>query len=282
MAGSVAGVARVLELNCFPVKGCAGVAVPDAVVTPAGLAGDRSFLVTGVDGVFRSQRKDPRLAVVRPELSGTGEVLTLRAEGFEPVAVAVDTEGPRRDVQMFGDPYRAIDQGEQAAEWLSEVLGAPSRLVRVPPEHTRVTDGLTPGTSGFADSSAIHLLSVASLTGLNARILGTGSAAVPMARFRANIVVEGWDLPHVEDGLRRVRIGDVELGYTKPAIRCVVTTVDQVSGVKEGPEPLRSLAGYRRTTQGGVAFGVKFAVTRVGKLSVGDELSVLEWGEPEV
>ncbi|MCK2238778.1 MULTISPECIES: MOSC N-terminal beta barrel domain-containing protein [unclassified Crossiella] len=275
-------MARVLELNYFPIKGCAGVSVPDALVNPAGLSYDRSFMVVSPEGVFRSQRRDPRLALVCPQVLGGGEVLRLSAEGFESVDVVVDAVGPRRPVEMFGDPYRAIDQGEVAAAWLSAVVGDPCRLVRVPPEHDRATDGLTPGTSGFADSSAVHLLSVDSLAGLNERMVAAGAVALPMARFRPNIVVDGWADPHAEDGLRRLRIGDVELGYTKLAIRCAVTTVDQESGVKRGPEPLRSLAKYRRAAQGGVAFGVKFAVLRSGKLSVGDELSVLEWGASEL
>ncbi|WHT15750.1 MOSC domain-containing protein [Crossiella sp. CA-258035] len=275
-------MARVLELNYFPIKGCAGVSAADVSVTPAGLAFDRSFMVVSPEGVFRSQRRDPRLALVRPSVLGGGEVLRLAAEGFEPVEFEVAATGQGRPVEMFGDPYRGIDQGEVAAAWLSAVVGDPCRLVRVPADHDRVTDGLTPGTSGFADSSAVHLLSAASLAGLNERMVAAGAVALPMARFRPNIVVDGWDGPHVEDGLRRLRVGDVELGYTKLAIRCAVTTVDQESGVKRGPEPLRSLAKYRRAAQGGVAFGVKFAVTRVGKVSVGDEVSVLEWGVSEL
>ncbi|MBP2471362.1 uncharacterized protein YcbX [Crossiella equi] len=275
-------MAKVVELTCFPVKGCAGASVADALVGPAGLAGDRSFMVTDETGVFRSQRRDPRLALVHPELRADGEQLVLRAEGFGSVEVAVDVTGPRAEVLMFNNPYSAIDQGSEAAAWLSEVLGEQSRLVRVPPEHGRVTDGLTPGTSGFADSNAVHLLSLSSLAGLNERIVDAGAEALPVSRFRANLVVDGWDAPHVEDEVRRLRVGDVELGYAKLAIRCAVTTVDQVLGVKRGPEPLRSLAKYRRAALGGVAFGSKYAVLRGGKISVGDELDVLEWGASEL
>jgi uncharacterized protein YcbX len=49
-------VARVVELSYYPVKGCAGVSVDDAAVTLADLPHDRSFMVTGEEGVFRSQR----------------------------------------------------------------------------------------------------------------------------------------------------------------------------------------------------------------------------------
>lgn len=90
------------------------------------------------------------------------------------------------------------------------------------------------------------------------------------------------DEPHIEDRARRINAGDAELGYAKLAIRCVVTTVDQESGTKAGPEPLRTLVRYRRTAEGGVAFGAKFSVLRLGKLSVGDEVIVSSWGASEL
>ncbi|MEU7734355.1 MOSC domain-containing protein, partial [Streptomyces griseus] len=39
--------------------------------------------------------------------------------------------------------------------------------------------------------------------------------------------------------------------------------------------------GYRRAPGGGVVFGAKFFVVRPGKLSVGDEVDVAEWGDAE-
>nr|WP_312018570.1 MOSC N-terminal beta barrel domain-containing protein [Streptomyces sp. I05A-00742] len=280
MAGT-AGTATVVELWYYPVKGCAGTAVGEAVLTPAGPAHDRSFMVVDEEGVFRSQRKDPRLATIRPEVTADGALLTLRAPGADAVTVEVDTTAPRRGVELFGVPYRGIDQGGTAAAWLSDVLGAPSRLVRVPPEHDRVTDGRTPGTSGWADSSALHLLSRSSLTLLNTKLAERGLPPLPMNRFRPNVVIDGWDDPHTEDRLRHLTIGDTELAYTKLAVRCAVTMVAQESGAKAGPEPLRTLATYRRAAAGGVVFGTKFSVLRPGKLSLGDELTVGEWGEPE-
>ena len=122
------------------------------MLTPAGLAHDRSFMVINEDGVFRSQRRVPRMALIRPKISAGGERLTLRAPGVDVTHTDVDLTAARRDVELFGQPYQGIDQGDAVAGWLSGVLGAPSRLVRVPPEHDRVTDGETPGTSGYADS----------------------------------------------------------------------------------------------------------------------------------
>lgn len=265
--------ATITALTCYPVKGCAGVSTPHAVLTPAGLAHDRSFMVVDHKGAFRSQRRDPRLALIRPRVDADGARLALSAPGVDAVDVPVTLDAPRRGVRLFANHYQGIDQGDAAAAWLTRVLGKPSRLVRVPPEHDRVTDGETPGTSGYADSCPVHLISQSSLDLLNEQIAAHGGPPVSSDRFRPNIVVAGWVRPHTEDQVRRVTVGEAELRYAKVAIRCAVTTVDQESGVRGGPEPLRTLARYRRRADG-LAFGVKLAVTRPGRLALGDALIV--------
>ncbi|MEU4984577.1 MOSC N-terminal beta barrel domain-containing protein [Streptomyces sp. NPDC021969] len=289
-------MANVVDLIRYPVKGCAGTSMSEALLTPAGLAHDRSFMVISEHGIFRTQRRHPRLALIRPAVSTDGTRLTLDAADdagrFDTLCLDVTTSAPRRDVDLFGTAYQGIDQGDEAAAWLSDFLGTPSRLVRVPPEHNRIADGLTPGPSGYADSSAVHLLSRASLALLNRRMAERGAPILPMNRFRPNIVVdshEGHDsggapaaLPHAEDRARRISIGSAELGYAKLAVRCAVTLVDQEAGARRGPEPLRTLASYRRAASGGVVFGAKFSVITPGKLSVGDELVIQEWGDAEL
>lgn len=272
-------MAVVTELYTYPVKGCAAIPLAEARLTEAGLEHDRTFMVISADGQFRTQRRDRQLAVIQPDIGPDGTRLTLRAPGVEPLHVDVDVTAARRDVVLFGDSFRGIDQGEQAAGWLTVVLGTAARLVRVPPEHDRVEIGWINSTCGYADSGAVHLTSRASLAELNGR---TGGAGVPMSRFRPNIVIDGWDEPHREDEARRLTIGHGELGYLKLAIRCMVTMVDQESGTRGGLEPLRTLARYRRAAEGGVAFGVKLSVLRPGKLTRGDEVVVTAWGDTEL
>ncbi|MEV5576789.1 MOSC N-terminal beta barrel domain-containing protein [Spirillospora sp. NPDC052269] len=271
--------ALISELISYPVKGCAGVPLSETMVTDAGLAHDRSFMVVDEDGTFRSQRRDPLLALVRPDVDTGGGRLTLRAPGFDDLDIDVDLDAPRQGVELFGNSYRGIDQGDASAEWLSSVLGKASRLVRVPPEHDRIADGRTPGTSGYADSSPVHAISRATLDELNRRLPGP---PIPMSRFRPNIVIDGWDEPHQEDRAHRIVAGNAELAYAKLAIRCAVTLVDQERGEKAGPEPLRTLAAYRRAAAGGVAFGAKFSVLRTGKIAVGDALTVPTWTDSQL
>lgn len=61
-------MATVVEPICYPIKGRAGTPCDRALLTPAGLAHDRAFMVVDADGAFRTRRRDPRLAPIRPEI----------------------------------------------------------------------------------------------------------------------------------------------------------------------------------------------------------------------
>lgn len=265
---------RVSALYCYPIKGCAPVSLLESAVTSAGLEHDRTFVIVDADGKACTQRRHPTLALIRPRISSEGSQLELHYAGSAPIRFATATTPERSRVDLFGVTYEGLDQGDAVAHWLSARLDQPSRLMRVPPDHQRITDGLTPGTSAFADSAPIHILSAASLTLLNSKMVDKGSPPLPMERFRPNIVIDGVETPHVEDTIWRARIGDAALGFAKSAIRCVVTTVDQALGTKTGPEPLRTLATYRRGADGGTVFGTKYAVTATGRISVGDTVIV--------
>jgi hypothetical protein len=258
-------------LAVYPIKGCGGVSVTSSAVDLTGLRGDRMMmLVDAADGVFLSQRKVPAMAALRPSLVDSSLVI-----GGESFPVVVD--GPRVPVVLHTWHGFGIDQGDAAAQYFSDVLGKQVRLMRTPPDLHRETTGQTTGVVGFADGNALLVTSLSSLDGLNERIVERGGEPVPMNRFRPNVIVSGWPEPHTEDRVRRAVIGDVELGYAKDCVRCAVPMVDQETGLKDGPEPIRSLAAYRRDQDGGVTFGMKAQVVRTGTITVGDKIDVLEW-----
>ncbi len=104
-----------------------------------------------------------------------------------------------------------------------------------------------------------------------------------MDRFRPNVVVAGTPVPWVEDTWKTLTVhgpgGAVVLYAAKPSDRCAVTTIDQATGEKRGPEPLAALARFRRDDGGKVYFGVNFAPGRstVGAtIRVGDAATASE------
>jgi uncharacterized protein len=253
-------VAIVSGLVCYPIKSCAGVVLERGEVTPAGLTHDRTFAVVDQTGAMVLQPTAPLLATVRGRVLDEGIVLS--APGMADLEVAGGGRTLAVDVDKW--PGRGIDQGDEAAEWFSELLSFPVRLVREPP-----------GSRTGTDPTALLVISRSSLDGLNARILARGATPVPMNRFRPNVIVTGWDEAHTEDRVASMTVGTAELGFGELAIRCVITLVDQLTGVRAGPEPLRTLADYRREN-GGVTFGMKASVRTPGHIAVGDQVTITE------
>ncbi|MFI5696225.1 MOSC domain-containing protein [Kribbella sp. NPDC051586] len=271
-------VAKVAALAYYPVKGLAGIPVESAEVGPTGLLNDRLFMLVEPDGSFLSQRKLPAMATLHAEIAG--DRLRLSAAGVPDLDLEIQYDGKRRDVSLFGKWFgQGVVQDPAADEWFTDRLGTSASLVRVTPEHERPGWGAHRGLTGYGDAHALMVTSQSSLDGLNQRILERGGDAIPMNRFRPNLVVSGWSEPHTEDKVLRMTAGAVEIGYSARGIRCAVPTVDQSTGAKSGPEPTRTLATYRREAAygGGVSFGVKAAVLAGGTIRVGDEIAVREW-----
>ncbi|HEU5471063.1 MAG TPA: MOSC N-terminal beta barrel domain-containing protein [Actinophytocola sp.] len=255
-------MAVVSGLVCYPIKGCAGVVLERSEVTPAGLTHDRTFAVVDRSGASLWQGAVPRMATVRGRVLGAGIVLS--APGADDLEVDAAAGGRTLAVEVEKWPGRGIDQGDAAAEWLSELLDVAVRLVREPP-----------GARTGADPTALLITSRSSLDGLNTRILARGAPPVPMNRFRPNMIVTGWAEAHTEDRVARMTAGTAEFGFGELAIRCAITMVDQLAGVRAGPEPLRTLADYRREPDG-VTFGMKATVHTPGHVAVGDPVTITE------
>lgn len=261
--------ARVISLHTYPVKACRAVDLDSATFTPRGVRHDREFMVATPDGAHLSQRELPALATVRPACA-VG-VLRLTAPGHGELVHEIRTCGPRIDVTVHRKPAPAVDQGDDAARWLSEVLGRECRLVRCPDDGgKRVNPASGDGHTMYADAYPATVVSTESLDGLNQRL----ADPVPMNRFRQNVVLAGWGEPHREDDVRLLRVGGAVLRLVKPDDRCVVTTIDQATGERTR-EPLRTLARYRTRDQK-ICFGMFAMVEQPGAVRLGDEAEILE------
>ena len=252
--------ARIASLHVYPVKGARGLDLEAATAATTGLAvagvADREWMVVDAQGRFVSQRECPALALVVPGVDD--DVLTL---------------SDARDVTVWRSEVRGFDEGDHVAYWLSQRLSMPVRLVRFDRSKPRPSNPDYVGDSGahtfFADGYPVLVIGASSLADLNARLGEKGETALPMNRFRPNVVVEGLDA-YEEDHLDTLTIGEVVLRMVKPCVRCQVTTTDQETGVV-GREPLPTLATYRHAERFG---GVKFGMNAIVAAGAGGTIAV--------
>ena len=258
---------RAAALYVYPIKACAGVAVPELVLDARGGAvGDRGWAIVDAQGAVTWLGSHPRLALVQPAFAGAGLVLTAP----EMDAIATPATLAPREVRIWSDvhgrheTFAAEDAGDAVAAWLQRVTGAPLRLVKLEDAvHTR--DG----------NNALHLVFTPSMAVVQAH--WPGAAAVDERRFRPNIVLA---LPahgneFVEESLealawQRAGAGETRLDVTAPCIRCVVPNVDPASA-RVDETLLDTLAGLSlKRRPGGTVFGIYARGAEGTRLRVGE------------
>jgi uncharacterized protein len=266
----------VAALHIYPVKGLKGIDLESARCTSRGLEHDRRWMVVDANGDFMSQREFPKMATVWTDIADSA--LTLSAPDMPSVDVPLDPRPATSiRVRVWSSVCKAVPVSGYADGWLSEYLGTPCRLVYMPETSRRASNSLyAPPMSlvGFADGYAYLVTGESSLADLNSRLAARDRKAVPMNRFRPNIVIAGSD-PYAEDTWKEIRIGDAVLRGAKPCGRCQVPTTDQSTGEVTGPEPLATLATYRDSREFGTCFGMNYVTLATGSIKVGDAVEVL-------
>lgn len=259
------------EVNVYPVKSIGGIALSSAWVEKQGLSFDRRFMLAFDNGSMATARKYPQMVLVQASLVADGIVITypertpLRLRYSEFTLQEVET-------QVWNDKFMAYSTTKQACQWFSDLLGDDVQLLFSGEQSNRVKEELLGQNVSFADGSPVLVISQASLDELNRR----SSEHHEMTQFRTNLVVSG-DEPFIEDGWKRIRIGEVEFETVKPCERCILATLDPSKAqFKSNMEPLKTLSKFRTNERGGVNFGQKLKPINEGMIRVGDVIEVLE------
>ncbi|MEM7610985.1 MAG: MOSC N-terminal beta barrel domain-containing protein [Pseudomonadota bacterium] len=266
----------VMELLRYPVKSMAPVSVASAATERRGFRGDRRWmLVDQVSGLFLTGRRYPQLVRISLEEEQQGIVLRLGADTLR--VPRPDAMSTIVTVRVWKDTCEASDAGDDAAEWLSERIGHSVRLVYqrddqhrwLSPER-RYADG---DEVSWADGYPLLLIGSGSLADLNERL----DMPVSMRHFRPNIVARVAQ-PFLEDEWQMIRIGEATFRVGSPCARCIFTTVDPGSGIRDANrEPLETLRSYRKMDETQkIYFGVNLIPVVTGRVNVGDQIEVID------
>lgn len=248
----------IARINVTPLKGTM-LHHPDRVeLTPEGIPDNRRFFLVDEGGALFSAPDLGPLVQVRAELSG--EHLTLTFPEGHVVEDAVQTGGEALVVDFYGRPVDAVVVEGPFSAAISSYAQRPLRVVR------SIRQG---------DGSDVHRLSLVSRASVAALAAGADHEGdLDARRFRMDLELDGCE-PYEEDTWdgRRVRVGSAVVRIHGQVPRCVLTTKDPVTGLKDF-DTLRQIARQRPRISGGggLPFGMYAEVEEPGSVAVGDEL----------
>ena len=266
---------QIVDVQTYPVKSLPGASRTDGVrITENGLENDRIFTMAGT--VVGENGTAPRLTLrEHPELTQittgyTNEGVTLTAEGMDTLVLPCGVDGGDVvTVKSWGGAVAGLHVAAEADEWLGDFLKRNDVQILAVPDSNRRTlaeaekdSRATEYTGRATDGYPLHVVSLASLRRLNEVRAQSGLAAIAIEHFRANIVIDGLDLPpFAEDELSAMKFEDgadaVDIIAIRACERCVTVEADPATGRKLG-NVLKSLGTLQpeRTTSAKLVFGV--------------------------
>ena len=259
---------EISQLLIYPAKSMGHLSLNASDVDRFGLHNDRRWMLVDRDGVYISQRKQPRMCLIKSSLEG--DQLMLETAEIGSISVAKASSKKTVKVKVWGDECIAHDCGDHAADWLSGFLKIDCRLVYFPDNENRLMDqnyAKPEEYTAFSDGFPFLLISQASLDDLNGRL----DVPVAMTRFRPNLVVSGCEA-FAEDGWQQIKVGGLILRVVKPCSRCVIPNIDTATGEK-GAEPIKTLSQYRKRDNK-VFFGQNVIANSTGRLEVGMKIEL--------
>lgn len=265
------------EINIYPIKSLKGISLDEGKIERRGLQFDRRWMLIDEKNQFLTQREFPKMATINVKIL---EDALQASNNGEKIHIPFIPEGNESaKVQIWRSKCSAKVYENSVNAWFSDILQTSCKLVLMPEETKRKVNYFyavhADDHVSFADGYPFLLIGENSLAELNEKL----ESRVPMNRFRPNFVVKNSDA-FAEDGWKKIKIGDAIFHVVKPCARCVMTTIDQDTGQKNGVEPLKTLAGFRipkRSRKKKILFGQNLIVENAGAiLRLGDVVEVLE------
>lgn len=253
---------RVARFNVTPVKSTL-LHHPDQIrLGERGAVGDRRFFFVDADGRRFSGGTKAPLLPIRASYDERTDRLELRLPDGVVVSGSAAPDGESIVVDFYGRAVSARVVHGDFTQALSAYAGREIRLAR-------------PDDAGAAiDVRPVTLVSLESVAELARQ--GGHDGPLEAGRFRMTLEIDGVDRPHEEDSWRgrQVRVGEAVLLVEDPVPRCVVTTLDPETAVRDFPT-LHVIKRYRGVSDDGdLPFGVYASVIEPGVVRVGDPVEL--------
>ncbi|KAL5009872.1 hypothetical protein ScPMuIL_012177 [Solemya velum] len=264
---------RLTNIYVYPIKSCAAFEVSQWNIGSRGLQYDREWVLISENKKVITQKQEPKLCLLQPQICLKTQTLILRYPGSMPLVVPLseggstvreDNESKWCTSRICGDRVTGMDCGDEVARWLTKVFQRPIRLVRQRSGNDRSCklksnnkgSEVAQSSLSYANQSQYLLLSWPSLLALQQRMTHENRKNVPdlrnlASRFRGNLLVEGRNA-FEEETLDHITIGNLDFFNCGSCTRCQMICNDPDTG-QRNPDPLSTLLRWRG---GKVPFGV--------------------------
>lgn len=241
------------------------------------MAYDRGHIA--LPGHFLSQREDPVLARIVPTPAPGGVHLSTEGHRSLFVPQVADVDDKRREVSVWSWNGEAVDQGDEAAAWLGDIIGRKVRFVARSDEKPRYVEGNRDlGQVGFADKYPLTVATTVGLERLSRQYEKQTGAPITSNRLRPTMILDQvevpfelpeWALP--EDFISAITIvyGALSrvLRQRSACVRCSIPETDPFTGVLDkGPTvraALKQIGRHGRKigkTEAGVFFSQQYII----------------------
>lgn len=286
---SIEAIGNISHLALYPIKSVGRLELTKARLSQSGLETvegglkDHDFMVVSAianeQGIFEFVQQRQRgmnvMTQIKPHFEGGA--LSLSWGEKDTIAVPLDFDkGVVIPVKVWDDVCQAIDQGDQVAEWFSDHLAKPVRLVRAIGESfkrmARQSYLANDNQMRFQDGYPIHWFPQEDVTELEER----AGVELGWERFRPQLVAEGFE-PQFVHAIFGLNIAGIPCDQPKPCERCPIPQINQDTGEKTA-EPNRTLMKYKvwENQHGDLnpIFGENINPHGEGIVQVGDEVEV--------
>lgn len=259
------------EIFIYPVKSLGGISLQTAEVERRGLKNDRRYLLVDENRRFMTQREFPQMAFLKLSFAENGfSVFNIKNNSVMLVPFE-STSNETIKVKIWKDVCNAVTVDKNLDLWFSNAISKKCSLVYMPDNEKRIVEKEYIDEDhivSFADAYPFLIIGQASLDDLNSRM----QIPIPINRFRPSFVFSQGN-PYEEDNWKKFKIGAVEFEAVKPCARCVITTTDQQTAVRND-EPLKTLSTYRKINNK-VMFGMNLVCHKTGNVSINENVLLL-------
>ncbi len=260
------------QLWTYPFKSAKGVSVDSIQVNAKGLENDRHLVALDANGHFLTARKHTTLLQLSCIKNNDGWQIE-HPNHTDTCQINQNTLHSTIKGQVWNDDIQALDAGDEAAAWLSEIMQLETRIA-IWQKKARHSEKYQLETH-FSDAAPILIASESSTE----QACQWGSISTDIRRFRPNIVLTG-SAPFAEDAWQQLRIGNLDIKVLDACSRCILTTVDPDTSIRHPDrQPMKALMEHHSNQKGQPLFGMnvvaQLADTDYATLKVGDSVEVI-------